>query len=126
MIRQLKVSEVAGVLKQIVQRQNRRCAVCGDPFTPRDNAVLDHCHKTGFIRGALHRSCNGAEGKVKTKAHLGHKGIAADDYIIGLGEYLKVHKKPQFQLLHPSHMSEEQTRLARNKKAREARAKKGK
>lgn len=121
LIRQLKQSEVSGVLKQLVERQKRKCAICNEGFTPRDNAVLDHCHDTGFIRGAIHRSCNGAEGKVKTKGHLGHKGVSSRDFIIGLGEYLKEHKTPKYQLIYPTHMTEEQKRLARNKKARELR-----
>lgn len=123
MIRQLKTSEVASVLKQLVTKQNGVCAVCGKPFTKIDKPVLDHCHTTGFIRGALHNSCNGAEGRVKTKAHLGHKGVSAYDYIIGLGKYLEKHQKPQYQLIHPQHMTEDQKRLKRNAKAREVRAK---
>jgi len=122
--RQLKPTEVAGVLQQLVVRQDRRCAICGHRFTPRDNAVLDHCHDTGFIRGAIHRSCNGAEGKVKTKGHLGHKGVHTYDFLIGLGKYLEHHQTPKVNLIHPTHMTEEQKRLARNKKAREARARK--
>lgn len=124
MVRQLKNSEVSSVLKQIVQKQGSKCGVCGLPFTKVDGAVLDHCHDTGYIRGALHRSCNSAEGRVKTKARLGHRGVGAGDYIIGLGKYLDKHSKPQYQLIHPSHMTEEQKRLQRNKKARLARAKK--
>lgn len=120
--RQLKPSEVASVLSQIVKRQKNRCAVCDKPFTPRDRAVLDHCHDTGFIRGALHNSCNGAEGRVKTKARLGHKGVSAYEYLIGLGKYLEFHSKPQFPLIHPTHMTEDAKREMRNAKARRLRA----
>lgn len=123
-IRQLKTNEVASVLSQIVVKQGKVCAVCGKPFTPRDRAVLDHCHTTGFIRGALHNSCNGAEGRVKTKANLGHKGVSAHDYIVGLGKYLDLNKTPRFNLIHPTHMTEDAKRELRNKKAREARARK--
>lgn len=122
MARQLKASEVASVLAQLVKKQKNRCAVCGLPFTPRDGAVLDHCHDTGFIRGALHRSCNGAEGRVKTKARLGHKGVGASDFIIGLGKYLESHATPQYNLIHPTHETEEQKRIKRNARARKLRA----
>ena len=122
--RQLKPSEVKGVLDQLVKKQSNKCGVCAKPFTPRDRAVLDHCHDTGFIRGALHNSCNGAEGRVKTKAYLGHKGVNAADYIIGLGKYLEKHSKPQYNLIHPTHMTDEQKRLQRNAKTRAARARK--
>ena len=120
--KQLKPTEVASVLSQLVKKQKNRCAVCGKPFTPRDKPVLDHCHETGFIRGALHNSCNGAEGRVKTKAKLGHAGVSAYDYLIGLGKYLDKHSKPQFQLIHPTHKTAEQKRLERNAKARKLRA----
>ena len=110
------------MLKQLVARQANKCAICDNPFTRIDQPVLDHDHTSGYIRGALHRSCNGAEGKVKTKAHLGHKGVASDDYVIGLGKYLEKHKTPKHQLIHPNHMTEDQKRLKRNAKARAARA----
>ena len=124
MARQLKPSEVKGVLDQLVKKQSNKCGVCDKPFTPRDRAVLDHCHDTGFIRGALHNSCNGAEGRVKTKAYLGHKGVNATAYIIGLGKYLEKHSKPQYNLIHPTYMTDEQKRLQRNAKAKAARARK--
>lgn len=124
MARQLRPSEVKSVCDQLVKRQGNKCAVCGHKFTPRDRAVLDHCHTTGFIRGALHNSCNGAEGRVKTKAHLGHKGVPAANYIIGLGKYLETHQTPQFNLIHPLHMTEDQKRLQRNAKAKAARVRK--
>ena len=124
MARQLKNSEVASVREQLIKKQRGRCAVCGLPFTNRDGAVLDHCHDTGYIRGALHRSCNQAEGRVKTKARLGHKGVSAANYIIGLGAYLDKHQTPQYNLIHPTHMTEDQKREQRNKKAREARLRK--
>lgn len=124
MTRQLKPSEVKSVCTQLVKKQGNKCAVCGKPFTPRDGPVLDHCHRTGFIRGALHNSCNGAEGRVKTKANLGHKGVSSEDYLIGLGKYLESTKTPKYALIHPTHMTEEQKRLQRNAKAKAARQRK--
>jgi hypothetical protein len=124
MARQLKTSEVKSVCDQLVKKQSGKCAVCDKPFSPRDRAVLDHCHTTGFIRGALHNSCNGAEGRVKSKAHLGHKGVGPADYVIGLGKYLEKHSTPQYQYIHPSHKSEDQKRLQRNAKAKAARIRK--
>lgn len=124
MPRQLKPSEVASVLEKLKKKHGNRCEVCGRPFTKKDDAVLDHDHDTGYIRGAIHRSCNGAEGRVKTKARLGHTGVGANDFIIALGKYLENHAKPKYSLIHPTHMTEEQKRLKRNAKARALRAKK--
>ena len=124
MAKQIKVSQVASVLSQLKARQKNKCGICGQPFTKWDPACLDHNHKTGYIRGALHRSCNGIEGRVKKLAQRGHKGVGTDTYVIGLGKYLDHHSQPRINLIHPDHQDENTKRLARNKKAREARAKK--
>ena len=122
MAKQLKANQVADVLKQLVARQGGKCGMCSKPFTRADIPVLDHDHTSGFIRGACHRSCNGAEGRVKTKARLGHKGVLPEDFIIRLGKYLEKHSTPQVQLIHPQHMTEDQKRIQKNAKARALRA----
>lgn len=124
MARQLRNAELASVREQLVTRQGGKCAVCDQPFTKSDGACVDHCHTTGYIRGALHRSCNQAEGRVKSKANLGHKGVSAHDYIVGLGKYLDLNSKPRFNLIHPTHMTDDQKRLQRNAKAKAARIRK--
>ena len=123
-ITRLKTTQVAGVLSQVMKKQGGKCAICGHPFTQRDVPVLDHCHTKGYIRGALHNSCNGIEGRVKKLAQRGHTGISAEKYVIGLGKYLDEHTTPKYNYIHPSHKTEDEKRLARNKKARAVRAKK--
>jgi len=121
-IRKLKASETAGIRRQLVVKQGHLCAVCGKPFTKLDDGVLDHCHKTGFIRGVLHRSCNSGEGKVRIKAQWSHKGVTPDEFLIGLGQYLALHEKPKYQLIYHSHKTKDEKRLAVNAKARKKRA----
>ena len=123
-ITRLKTTQVAGVLSQVMKKQGGKCAICGHPFTQRDVPVLDHCHTKGYIRGALHNSCNGIEGRVKKLAQRGHTGISAEKYVIGLGKYLDEHTTPKYNYIPPSHKTEDEKRLARNKKARAVRAKK--
>lgn len=41
---------------EALEKQNNRCASCGDPFT--DTPHVDHCHTTGKFRGLLCRPCN--------------------------------------------------------------------
>lgn len=117
-MKRLSTSQVPDVTRQLVRMQGGKCGVCGLPFTKRDGPVCDHDHDTGIIRGAIHRSCNGAEGRVKSKAKMGHTGVAPADFIIGLGKYLEKHKKPQTKLIYPSHRTDEEKRLERNRKAR--------
>ncbi len=122
MPRQLKPSELKSVCQQILAKQGNVCAICGKPMTARDYAVLDHDHDTGLIRGVLHNSCNGIEGRAKALAHRSHAGVKSADYLIGLGKYLEHHSKPRIQALHPSHKTERQKKDIRNARARKARA----
>ena len=45
---------------QLTQQQQNRCASCLDPFLLVPH--VDHCHKTGQIRGLLCMRCNRALG----------------------------------------------------------------
>ena len=48
--------------------QNGVCAVCKQPGFKR--LAVDHCHKTGKIRGLLCSSCNSAEGLLKSDSTI--------------------------------------------------------
>jgi hypothetical protein len=122
-MQKLTATQVPVIVKQLVAKQGNKCAICGHHFTVRDGAVLDHDHDTGFIRGAIHRSCNQAEGKVKVVGQRGHKGVSSYDYIIGLGKYLEHHKVPKYNFIYPTHKTDDELRVIKNRKAREARAK---
>lgn len=84
-------------------------------------AVLDHCHTSGSIRAVLHRSCNALTGKVENNfKRYGVQNLAA--FLHGLPAFLQQHETDQHGLLHPTHRNEEEKRVARNTKARKARA----
>ncbi|QBP32930.1 endonuclease VII [Shigella phage Buco] len=59
---------------RLAKEQGGVCPLCFEPLdfsikgVTGDSVVVDHCHITGRIRGALHRSCNGGEGKVASAA----------------------------------------------------------
>ena len=42
---------------EFARAQDGKCAICRRPFGAR-GPQLDHCHATGFVRGALCLSCN--------------------------------------------------------------------
>lgn len=44
----------------LVEQQNNQCAICGK--NPETYLAVDHCHRTGKIRGLLCRRCNSAIG----------------------------------------------------------------
>lgn len=56
--------------QQMLEQQGHRCAICnGEGFVMkgchRMKLVVDHCHKTGVVRGLLCHNCNRALGLLK-------------------------------------------------------------
>jgi hypothetical protein len=62
----------------LVERQENKCAICNNEETApntwkKDKArrlAIDHCHKTGIIRGLLCYRCNTTLGKVEDTPEL--------------------------------------------------------
>jgi len=56
----------------ILKLQNNRCAIClGDNSDAKGKIfAVDHCHKTGKIRGLLCRGCNVGIGNLKDNPEL--------------------------------------------------------
>lgn len=117
---QLKTKEIAGCRTKLLQTQCSRCALCQLPCT-ESQAVLDHDHSTGAVRGVLHRSCNALLGKVENNyRRYGLQNLAA--FCNGLAPYLQKHVTNVTGLIHPTHKTEEQKRERRNTLARKRRA----
>ena len=96
-------------------QQRGLCALCKLPGVAKD-PVLDHCHTTGAVRGTLHRSCNSLLGKVENNAaRFGVKSLPA--FLHGAAGYLQTHSTNITGMLHPTHKTLDEKRLARNKKA---------
>lgn len=45
--------------------ENKRCAICNSLFSKTKHKHIDHCHKTGKVRGLLCSNCNHALGKMR-------------------------------------------------------------
>ncbi|WWO60296.1 recombination endonuclease VII [Xanthomonas phage SB4] len=89
-----------------------------------NDPVLDHDHSTGAVRGVLHRGCNSGLGVVENGAkRFGFLPVLIQ-FCMGLGSYLRLHEENRTGFLHPTHKTEDEKRLLRNKRARVARAKK--
>lgn len=116
----LKTTQVAMQRELLRQTQGNNCALCKMPCSSTE-AVLDHDHDTGAVRGTLHRGCNALLGKVENNyKRYGVRHLAA--FCAGLAPYLQLHMTNQTMLIHPTHKTEDEKRLARNAKARKARA----
>lgn len=123
-MKRLTTREVEIVRKAQVAQQGGRCAICQGPIMPRApyDPVLDHDHASGAIRATLHRSCNALLGKVENNAaRFGVKDLAA--FCHGTAKYMLTHKSNITGMLHPTHKTADEKRIAINKKRRTMRAK---
>lgn len=112
-------------LRQLRVNQNGLCGICQQPIdtTIKGEGVVDHDHKTGEIRGILHRSCNAAEGKVFNAAsHWGAKSAdpaAVRAFLINLLAYWS---RPYTGFMYPMHKTPDDKRNERNLAAKVRRA----
>lgn len=96
----LKYKQVKEFRSQQLEKQDNRCGLCAQIVI--DDAVLDHCHKTGQIRGVLHRGCNALLGKIennmsRNRVDMGRLAQIANNLI----RYLTA--EPISEYLHPTY-----------------------
>lgn len=102
--------------------QGGACALCGEACS-LDEAVADHDHTTGQLRGVLHRGCNAMLGHIENNRPR-HRltGIARlTKFLTRVVPYLYA-KRGDDTPLYPTHRTADQKRELRNKRARAARA----
>ena len=63
---------------QLLAEQGNKCPVCGTDLTGHRKYAVDHCHKTGRVRGILCPKCNTGLGHFKDDPELLNK---AADYL---------------------------------------------
>lgn len=102
-MRRLKTTEVKKFREDLLQKQNNLCKLCNREVDPKD-AVLDHNHATGEVRGVLHRGCNAFEGKITnnllrnkiTQGMLVNIFLRYFDYVVsGVGVLHHTHRTPE-------------------------------
>lgn len=123
--RKLTRSQIRPLALRLYKEQGNKCPLCGLPvdLTEKGALVLDHDHETGLVRGALHRSCNAAEGKVANAAgRWGAKSMSYAAIVPWLQQLLAYLASPSTDFIYPSHQTEEEKRIAKNAKERRARA----
>jgi len=123
-MKRITSTQLLPVKMALVKQQDHCCPLCGIDFNMVEtkNIVVDHDHKTGVIRAALCRNCNGMEGKVKHYGTRAKRGGTYEEWLKRLLEYYEHHETPRTGLLHPTHRTEDEKRLRRNAQARKRRA----
>ena len=102
--------------------QDKRCAITGYTISPSE-AVADHDHSTGHLRGVLHRGVNALLGKCENNyRRYGVSLPMLRAMAPAIADYIE--KDYSSNPLYPTHRTEDEKRELRNKRAREARAKK--
>lgn len=118
-MQKLTQSKVPQFRAQMLDDQQGRCMLCCEVVT--DDAVLDHDHKTGRLRGVLHRGCNAMLGHIENnRARNGLAGPRLFRMLERIEAYLT--KSYDHHPLHHTHRDDEQKRIRRNKLARQRRA----
>ena len=132
----LKYSELAGKRLKLLQEQDNRCAICKCSFDeayynhkkrktfPKHTPCLDHCHRTGQVRGVLCSGCNSTEGVFINAITRYHTNLNPQfvldltDYLNGLTKYYVKYHLVEECITHPSFKNDEEKRLLKNKRAR--------
>ena len=105
----LKQSEIKPFRQRQLIKQNNCCSLCGDPVA-ENQAVLDHCHKTGVLRGVLHRGCNSLLGKIENTMPRSLVDINRLANISkNLIKYLTADAVSEF--LHPTYLTQEERKM---------------
>lgn len=62
--------------QELLKEQNFMCVICTTPLREGDpNTHIDHCHKSGVIRGILCTNCNRGLGHLKDSMEILEKAI---------------------------------------------------
>lgn len=128
MMRKFKRSELPAVRQALLKKQGYRCPISGRTlYDDSKSTVVDHDHNTGVVRAALGRGANGAEGKIANLLQRYCGGATVRDRVQmlrNLADYWELHMTPQTKLIYHLHKTPDEKRIAKNAKARKARAKK--
>ena len=118
----LKTAQIKAVREQMLKNQGGKCALTGLPLSS-EKAVLDHCHKTGHVRGVIHRGVNSLLGKLEN--NMARYGVTNTE-LYAMGRGLDAYLRANYfnNPLHPTHKSEDEKRIRRNTLARKRRAEK--
>lgn len=100
-LKRLKQKDLKDFRLSQLLTQGGVCPLCKQKIQV-DEAVLDHCHKSGHVRRVLHRACNSAEGRVMKWAYTS-KHYDPIEFLLNLIDYHKIDYTDQ--PWHPKHLT---------------------
>lgn len=105
-----------------LEEQAGRCALCQEPIAAGE-AVADHDHVTGAMRGVLHRGCNAMLGHIENNRARNKLTTVRrlSTWAANIVQYIHAHQHPATPR-YPTHRDAEEKRELRNKRARKRRA----
>ncbi len=118
----LKGSELKEARDAVLESQDGKCALC--PLDLRrhpEEMCLDHDHVTGMIRGVLCRNCNSMEGKVHNCSRRAKRAGTPLQWLKKVIQYWEHYAKTPTGVYHPTHKTESEKRVRRNKRAKKRR-----
>ena len=103
-----------------LKEQGGRCALSGYTLSTSE-AVLDHCHSTGHVRGVIHRGVNALLGKVENNYRRYGVSLPMLRAVApAIANYIE--QDYSSNVYYPTHRTEDEKRLRRNAQARKARS----
>lgn len=120
--KRIRHTDIEKYRKKYAKRQGNICPIC-ERSLERLDGVLDHCHKTGYLRGTLCRNCNGLEGKLNgiiARIDIGRIGF--DRIIANLAAW-RDPSNLKTKRIHPHAETDTEQRVRQKKRAAELRRK---
>lgn len=110
----IKLKDIKPLREHLLKEQHGLCAICQEPISIEE-AVLDHCHKTGYIRSVLHRGCN---------AYIGHlennmaRNRITSSRLSSILRNFEQYVLTQKLILHPTHRTPEEKKARQKRRAK--------
>lgn len=116
-MKKLKHAEIKPTREAMLIKQGNKCLLCGHDLSLED-AVLDHQHQTGLIRGVIHRNDNLLLGKIENALV---RNRITDEQLLGVMQNLISYINSATDLLHPTHRTPEEKKQRAKVKAKKKR-----
>ena len=110
----LRTNEIRDFRLKTLTAQGHLCALCNE-IVATGEAVLDHDHKTGLVRGVLHRGCNSLLGKIENSLVMNRiTPTRLSNILLNIPTYTN----QDLGVLHPTHRTAEEKKLRAKKRAK--------